>query len=335
MIMKKMFTLGLCLVAIPLSIFAQNVKKYVLMEHFTNTNCGTCGNVNPAFFNVIKVETNKDVHHMAIHPSIPYSDCALYQANTAPQDKRSTFYNIPGTPQVSVNGASVKSVSNISATTLTTETGKTSPISIKVTETNGVAGTTASITVKAANDIPTAEYRLFVAVVEKKVNYKGRNTETVHYNVFRKFLTASNGDGDVFEMPAKGTEKTVNFNYTPQSPWAADQVYVLAFVQNITTKEVLNSGTKFDVTSATDEPKIDNQVQVSPNPTNGIFRYAFDNLTPQYLTITNIVGQVILSKDNVEIINNGELNLVNQPSGVYYLTIKAKEGLAVKKIVKQ
>jgi Outer membrane protein Omp28/Secretion system C-terminal sorting domain len=333
--MKKAITFGICLLAIPLSIFSQNVKKYVLMEHFTNTNCGTCGSINPSFFNVIKVETNKDVHHMTVHPSIPYADCALYQANTAPQDKRSTFYGILGTPRVSVNGAAATSVSNISATTLTTETAKTSPVSIRVTETSGVAGITASITVKAVNDIAAAEYRLFVAVVEKKVNYSGRNSESVHNNVFRKFLTAANGDGDVIAMPAKGAEKTINFNYAAQSPWVADQVYILAFVQNMTTKEILNSGTRFDVVSAVDEPQLDNQVQVSPNPTNGSFNYTFNNLTPQYLTLTNVVGQVVLSKNNEAIVNNDALNLSNQPSGVYYLTIKAKEGFAVKKIVKQ
>jgi hypothetical protein len=333
--MKKTITFGICLLAIPLSIFSQNVKKYVLMEHFTNTNCGTCGSLNPSFFSTIKVETNKDVHHLAIHPSIPYADCALYQANTAPQDKRSTYYAIPGTPRVAVNGAATTGVSNISAATLTAETAKTSPVSVKVTETSGVAGFTASITVKTVNDIEAAEYRLFVALVEKKVNYKGRNTESVHYNVFRKFLTAANGDGDIIVMPAKGAEKMVNFNYTFQAPWVADQMYVLAFVQNMTTKEILNSGTKFDVTSAVDEPQLDNQVQVSPNPTTGSFYYTFNNLTPQYLTLTNVVGQVVLSKNNEAIINNGELNLANQPSGVYYLTIKAKEGFAVKKIVKQ
>jgi Outer membrane protein Omp28/Secretion system C-terminal sorting domain len=333
--MKKTMTLGFCLLAIPLSIFAQSAKKYVLMEHFTNTNCGTCGSLNPSFFNVVKVETNKNVHHLAIHPSIPYDDCALYKANTAPQDKRATLYGILGTPRVSVNGASAIGVSNVSDALLTTETAKSSPLSVKVTETSGVAGVTASITLKAENDIPAAEYRLFVAVVEKKVNYKGRNSESVHYNVFRKFLTSANGDGDVIVMPAKGSEKTINFNYTQQAPWVADQVYVLAFVQNITTKEVLNSGTRFDITSSTNEPQLDNQLSVSPNPTNGSFNYTFSNLTPQYLTLTNIVGQVVLSKNNETIINNGELNLTNQPNGVYYLTIKAKEGFAVKKIVKQ
>jgi Outer membrane protein Omp28/Secretion system C-terminal sorting domain len=333
--MKKTLTLGICLVAIPLSIFAQNVKKYVLMEHFTNTFCGICAASNPGFYSTIKVETNPDVHHLAIHPEIPYMQCPLYQANMTEQTKRKAFYNVQGTPRVCINGGANTSVGSVTTASLATEVAKTSPLSLKVKEITGTTGRTATITVKPVGDVPTAEYRLFVAVVEKKLNFSpvGGNGESIHYDVFRKFLTSA--DGDAYTMPSKGVEASLNFNYTPVAPWVADQVYVLAFIQNMTTKEVLNSGTKFDLTSATDELQLDNQVQVSPNPTNGTFRYAFDNLTPQYLTITNIVGQVILSKDNAEIINNGELNLANQPSGVYYLTIKAKEGLAVKKIVKQ
>jgi hypothetical protein len=331
--MKKSITLCVCLLAIPLSIFAQNVKKYVLMEHFTNTYCSICAASNPSFYTTIKIETNTDIHHLAIHPDIPYLQCPLYQANTTEQVKRKAFYGVSGTPRVSVNGATNASVGSVTTASLAAEVAKTSPLSVKVKEITGTAGRTATITVKPVGDVPAAEYRLFVAIVEKKLNFAANNGESVHYDVFRKFLTSA--DGDAYTMPAKGVEASLNFNYTPAAPWVADQVYVLAFIQNMTTKEVLNSGTKFDVTSATDEPKLDNQVQVSPNPTNGSFRYAFDNLTPQYLTITNIVGQVILSKDNAEIINNGELNLANQPSGVYYLTIKAKEGLAVKKIVKQ
>jgi Outer membrane protein Omp28/Secretion system C-terminal sorting domain len=331
--MKKTMTLGICLLAIPLSIFAQNVKKYVLMEHFTNTYCGTCANTNPSFYTSIKVETNPDVHHLAIHPDIPYTQCPLYQANATEQVKRKVFYGILGTPRVCVNGAANVGLSTITAATLATEVAKTSPLSVKVKEITGVAGRTATISVKPVGDVPAAEYRLFVAVVEKKLNFAAYNGESVHYDVFRKFLTSA--DGDAFTMPAKGVEASLNFNYTPVSPWVADQVYVLAFVQNMTTKEILNSGTKFDVVSAVDEPQLDNQLSVSPNPTNGTFRYAFDNLTPQYLTLTNVVGQVVLSKNNEAIVNNGELNLTNQPSGVYYLTIKAKEGFAVKKVVKQ
>ena len=331
--MKKSFTLGFCLMAIPLSIFAQNVKKYVLMEHFTNTFCSTCAASNPSFYTTIKIETNTDVHHLAIHPDIPYTQCPLYQANTTEQVKRKTFYAIPGTPRVCINGAANASVGSVTTASLAADVAKTSPLSVKVKEISGTAGRTATITVKPVGDVAAAEYRLFVAIVEKKLNFAANNGESIHYDVFRKFLTSA--DGDAYTMPAKGVEASLNFNYTPVAPWVADQVYVLAFIQNMTTKEVLNSGTKFDVTSATDEPQLDNQLSVSPNPTNGTFQYKFEGLTPQYLTITNIIGQVVLSKNNEAIFNNGELSLANQPSGIYYLTIKAKEGLAVKKIVKQ
>jgi hypothetical protein len=333
--MKKTVTLGFCLLAIPLSIFSQSVKKYALMEHFTNTFCSNCASFNPGYYATIKIETNPDIHHLAIHPDIPYTQCPLYQANMTEQVKRKAFYNVQGTPRVSVNGAANAALSSITETFLTTEKAKTSPAAVIVKEISGTTGKTATITVKSVGDVPAAEYRLFVAIVEKKLNFApvGGNGESVHYDVFRKFLTSA--DGDVIAMPAKGSEKTLNFNYTPQSPWVADQVYVLAFVQNITTKEVLNSGTRFDITSSTTEPQLDNQLSVSPNPTNGSFNYTFSNLTPQYLTLTNIIGQVVLSKNNETIINNGELNLTNQPNGVYYLTIKAKEGFAVKKIIKQ
>ena len=273
------------------------------------------------------------MHHLAIHPDIPYTQCPLYQANTTEQVKRKTFYAIPGTPRVCINGAANASVGSVTTTSLAADVAKTSPLSVKVKEISGTAGRTATITVKPVGDVAAAEYRLFVAIVEKKLNFAANNGESIHYDVFRKFLTSA--DGDAYTMPAKGVEASLNFNYTPVAPWVADQVYVLAFIQNMTTKEVLNSGTKFDVTSATDEPQLDNQLSVSPNPTNGTFQYKFEGLTPQYLTITNIIGQVVLSKNNEAIFNNGELNLANQPSGIYYLTIKAKEGLAVKKIVKQ
>jgi Outer membrane protein Omp28/Secretion system C-terminal sorting domain len=331
--MKKTFTLGICLLAIPLSIFAQSVKRYVLMEHFTNTYCSICAASNPGFYTTIKIETNTDIHHLAIHPDIPYLQCPLYQANTTEQVKRKTFYGIQGTPRVSINGAANASVGSVTTASLAAEVAKTSPLSVKVKEISGTSGRTATITVKPVGDVPAAEYRLFVAIVEKKLNFAANNGESVHYDVFRKFLTSA--DGDAYTIPTKGVEASLNFNYTPMSPWVADQVYVLAFIQNMTTKEILNSGTKFDITSSNDEAQLDNQLKIIPNPTNGVLHYTFDNLTPQYLKVTNIIGQVILTKDNVEIINNGELNLSNQPNGVYYLTIKAKEGLAIKKIVKQ
>ena len=89
---------------VSLALSAQtSVKKYVLLEHFTNSKCSVCASKNPAFFTLIDQYPN-DVHHVSIHPSTPYSTCVFYQSNTTENEARADFYNIPGTPRVAVNG---------------------------------------------------------------------------------------------------------------------------------------------------------------------------------------------------------------------------------------
>jgi hypothetical protein len=327
--MNKLFKLGLVLLfTTPLSIKAQNVKKYVLLEHFTNTRCGICAGTNPAFFTAINVEKNTNVHHMSIHSSIPYSDCKFYVANKTEQDDRAKFYALPGTPRVSINGAALVNAANVSAANVTTIAAETSPLSVKVTETTG-ASRTATIKLKTVGTLPTGTHKLSVAIVEKKVNYAGPNGETVHYNVFRKWLN----DADV-TLGALNTEVTSTFNYTLDASWNASEIYVLAIVQNNTSKAVLNSGTRFDVTSATDEPSVDAQVSVSPNPTKEKVFVSFDKITPQYLTVSNAVGQLV---ERVNGLNSTgyELNMSSYPSGIYFIKLKSAEGVALKKVVKE
>lgn len=310
------------------SIEAQNVKKYVLLEHFTNTRCGICAGSNPDFYTAINVENNKNVHHLSIHSMIPYVDCKFYVANKTEQDTRADFYALPGTPRVSVNGAALANVSNITANSIQTFAVETSPLSVLVTETTG-ASRTATIKLKTVGILPTGTYKLNVAIVEKKIDYAGPNGETIHHNVFRKWLN----NADV-TLGALNAELTSTFNYSLDPSWSASNIYVLAFVQNNTSKAVLNSGTRFDVTSATDEPSVDTQVSVSPNPTKEKIFLTFDKITPQYLTVSNTIGQVV---ERVSALNSTgyELNMSSYPSGIYFIKLKSVEGIALKKVVKE
>lgn len=243
--MKKLITL--------LLLFAQIVMllgqapKYVLLEHFTNTNCGVCGSVNPTFYQNIDINANTKVHHLSIHSSIPYVSCVFYQANKTPQDARATFYNIPGTPRVSINGTNPTGASNISATTIDNNfCNNCSPLEVKVTETSGTSRT-ASVQLKSVGTPPAGTHRVFVALVEKIVNYNAPNSEIVHHNVFRSFLTASNGDA--VALPTQGNSVNLNFSYTVDAAWAAAEVYAVVWVQTDATNAVINSGTRFDVSS--------------------------------------------------------------------------------------
>jgi Outer membrane protein Omp28/Secretion system C-terminal sorting domain len=329
--MKKVFTIisFFC----TLTVFGQ-AKKYALVEHFSNTLCSICAGTNPSFFSTVKVETNPNMHHISYYSAIPYSTCKFYVANKIPQDARATYYGLPGTPRASINGQALTALGNITEATVTQNAGSNALVSVNVTEVIGGTNT-ATIKVKAFQNIPTATYRLFVALVEKKVSYSAPNGEPTHYNVFRKFINLNGEAGDVVAAINTGAEITAAFSYTLDASWVATQIYAVAWVQNPTTKEVLNSGTRFDITSAVEEkPSIDAQVAVSPNPTIGKSLLTFDKLTPQYLTISNIAGQVF---QNVRLAqsNSYELDIADLPKGIYIVKVYAKEGIALKKIVKE
>ena len=326
--MKKNITFALLLSS--LTLFGQ-AKKYALVEHFTNTNCSVCASQNPSFYTRVSIETNTDLHHISYHWRTPYTACAYYQVNTVPQDTRADYYGVPGSPRASLNGATQTSLTNITTAAITAA-ATTSSLSISLKETTGTART-ATVKVKTTATIPVGTYKLYAALVEKKTNYAGPNGETTHHNVFRAFLTAADGNA----ITPSATEQTLSFNYNPAdiSSAVAAQLYVVTWVQNATTKEVINSATRFDPqTTATKEASIEAQVAVSPNPTTGKVNVTFEKVTPQYLTVCNINGQVLETVKDVKS-TSYELNFYNYVAGVYFIKVKSAEGVAIKRIVKE
>ncbi len=317
------------LVVTPLSmsrLLAQNVKKYALVEHFTNTRCGICASNNPSFFTTIGVETNKNVHHVSYHSRIPYSDCALYVLNKTEQDTRADLYSIGGTPRAAVNGVSTVPVSSVSAQTIT-DNATTSPLEVSVTE-SGNSPRQATVLVKWVGTPPSGNHEILIAIVEKKVSYSAPNGEKTHYNVFRKFLKK-----EALTLPAKGAEKSFPLQFNIESAWVGSEIYVLAFVQNIDNKQVINSGTKFDPSvSSLPTTNLDAQVSLSPNPCTEKCFIQFDKMTPQYLTVSDVSGKIFLTEKRLN--NDGyELNLKGFARGLYFVKIQSAEGVALKKVV--
>ena len=326
--MKKGLTLALSLFLITTTAFGQ-AKRYALLEHFTNTRCGTCASLNPSLFTTIKVETNADLHHISYHWQTPYANCLYYQANPAPQNERAAYYNVPGSPRVSLNGAAQTQTVFITPP-IVEAAAATSPISVKVSENLGTTGGSRTVTIKVKSVAGTinGNFRLYVAVVEKKTNYESPNGETVHYNVFRKFLTASSGN----DITLTANEQSIFLDYQPDLATSA-QLYAVAWVQNVTTREVLNSGTRFDGLTATNDLEVGNSITVFPNPTTGKTTLTFDKRTPQYLTVQNVAGQVL---ETVKGFNSTsyELDMSKYSAGIYFLKIKSEAGTTIKKVVK-
>lgn len=73
------------------------------------------------------------------------------------------------------------------------------------------------------------------------------------------------------------------------------------------------------------------QVQVYPNPNNGVFNVKFETAEPRVITIYNTIGKVI-SKTNSNAAQI-ELNISQQNAGIYILQVENPSGKALKKLI--
>ncbi len=329
--MKRIYSLIFALVLIGLDLYGQIApKKYVLLEHFTNTRCGTCASRNPTFFDLVH-ENEGDVHHISIHPPVPYSQCAFYQHNTNDNLSRADFYGVPGTPRVYVGG--VRNSENgklMSQERLNTHLNQTAPIQIIVSELEENNSREVSISIQTYEELEGDNLTLFAAVVEKEVAYNAPNGEKEHFNVLRELRP--NFDGTRFQPAAVGESKSFDFSYNLNAEWDASQVYVLAFVQNTQTKEVLNSGTKFDdVSTSIEETALDRNIQLYPNPTSDFIYLQSKEQTIdiQRVSLYNNSGILLESFKG----NPSKMDIREYPSGIYFVKLESEKAVSYRKVI--
>lgn len=302
----------------------------MLIEHFTNTWCPICASRNPSL-NALILKYPKDVHHVSIHPPYPYSGCPLYQYNKVENQERANYYNIQGSPSVVINGGSVQGGNPlISENSLKTEIAKTSPVSIIITETKNGIARTAKVRVKSTTGI-NGTLKLYAMIVEKNLRFTASNGELDHYNVFRKFLTPSAGQNITI---SSAVEQSFDFSFNDEPAWKSDEVYVLAFVQNTGTKEVLNSGTKFDELTTSLSNQNIKPLKVFPSLAT---EHLYIELPPYQVTkvsLINIQGQAV----SLGTVSKGHINYINIHSlaqGVYWIQVNAGKELFVTKFIKR
>lgn len=301
------------------------------MEHVTNSNCGVCGATNPGYYNTIKPYEG-NYHHLTIHPRFPYTSCVFYQANKTEQDSRATYVGASSTPTVFINGLLKRSASQVTKAILDVELAKTSPIEVIVKE-SGTNSRTVTVEVKTVGTKPGGSYKVVAAIAEKVRNQATPNGEKVHYDVFRKFLTAATGDA--ITLADNGSSTNLNFNYDVNTNWVESETYLLVWIQDETTKEVLNSGSKFDIIAKTNN-LTNSDVKLVFNPVRSNLALQLNkNLDGGNYLIMNIMGQ-ILSQGTI-ITNNNRLDIPvsHFESGMYFIRLESKGQKITKRWIKE
>lgn len=298
---------------------AQLPLRYATLELFTNTPCPICGSQNPGLFS--RLENYQDQYHLiSFFPGKPYTSCIFYQANTSENLARFNFYpGIAGTPTVVINGLELKSAGSVSNTVLDEITGGESWLSVDVNETTG-ANRTVNISLRdhVGGSLETGV--LFTVIVEREILYNAPNGETLHHNVFRKFLTATGGD----EVDLSSGMANLTYTYEVDSEWQEDETYVIAWLMDPETKEVYNSGTKYDPVIASSHELTRDLLHLYPNPASSrIWITTPENVNTAFLLIFDATGKLVYD-EHVSDLSALEIDCSHWPAGNYSVTFKSE-----------
>ena len=328
------------LFVLPTNLDAQeDNKRYVFLEHFTNTSCGICAGRNPTFRSTILDEyQDTEVIHVEYHPSVPYTNDVFYVQNPEENEARRNYYGVSGTPRMFIWGEQVPLSSQLlPLSNLEAVLGQTAAVEIKVQEIKDGANRSVNVGLTALENVPAGDWRLRVIVVERVIEQTTNNGETEHHNVFRKILNT--WEGSNLSILAGTETENLTFDYTLEADWQDDQIYAIAFLQKDDTKEVLNVGSSWNNQQFVGIDDANNEqisLELSPNPATDYLRVSFEQNVFQnsLFEIYDIAGILVQQHHIVASQYTNTIAIQELPEGIYMGVWKHEEGSIAKRFVK-
>jgi len=248
--MKKFILFGLII-----SSFLLGAEKKALTEIMTNETWPYCGPQDAAFDayfdptnpNYVGDENSANWARVKYSMSWPSSTDPFYLANPTEQNERRNYYGVNGIPAGFGNGSSAGSSAATWRSSGLSNIGDPTPVSIVFN--GGMINDVLqmSVTVSSESDLSTTDLRLFVCTSIDSVYYNSPSAYDDFENVFIDFLTSSSGQ----DLDLDGVNDiTEEFNWSMPSPWPntnpniiwdISDLNVIAFVQNYTSKDVLQA----------------------------------------------------------------------------------------------
>ncbi len=323
--------------------------RIVLIEDFSSVTCTNCPRASE-IVSKIEHDNNKRAVTIQFHLDIPGIRDPFYAANKPHNDARANYYGgFNGLPQVFVNGLPTEATNEPAVRSdFASAAAVDAPLRLNVTQTNEGSGFAVKVEVETQGALPNG-YRLYAVAVEgvvertakyftdtaKSIPYIG---ETVFHDLFRTFASPTNG----VELIVNGAgKKSFDWSYQLGDKWASGEMYVIAWVQDEFTEEIIQAGFS---------PK---PPSLSVNELNAVAGYALEPIVPNpalqdarlrftlgapenvelaiYSTDGQLVRSTVLGK-----MESGQhatqIDVNGLPTGLYTVSLRAGQFQATEKL---
>jgi hypothetical protein len=319
-------------------------KKTVLVEHFTNTVETECEEADFILNNL--VNSSNDVIDIRYHTSFPEGD-PFYLHNPAASSAREVYYGLSSVPYSMMDGGFTSAhkfdyeLKTIEKAVIDTQTLKEPLFDLQLSTDNTGSSVNIQCALTALSDIPQSWITLYIVVIEREITQiTEENEEKIYQSVVKKMLPNPAGTS-YYKSWSAGEHADVNYSWTFTNVFDAEEVRVVAFVQNEDTREIYQTTIdKRDYLPPTsdngiylDQPL---KIIVFPNPASGITYVKFNQPVNDKCRIElfDNIGKLLYSD---EICKGEELvhfNTADLNNGLYILRIADnKRVIDVKKLI--
>ena len=332
-----------------LNVVDKFAPRKILNEIFTSSTCGPCvaGNAN-----YLKVTTGL-TQHSTIKYQVNWPGTGDPYCTQEVRD-RVSFYGINSVPRMEVDGGWDGNASSFTSALYDQFNAKPSFLEItgavSLTWKNKV---TADITLNPLVNFASNNLKLFAVITEGTTFFnKKSNGEKEFEDVTKKIMPSSTGMALSPMTKSTSVSKSLNFtfngnyrlpldgstaqhinNSTENSIETWDDLAVVVFVQDATTKEVLQSET-FPI-ALTSVEAIEQGINLYPNPANDMFNINVGALASEKanVTVTNAQGQIVYNGSLVN--GNAQISVANLSEGMYMVSVQSgSKNLNTKMVVR-
>lgn len=283
-----------------------------LIEKFTSSTCAPCASYNNTTFNPYYTAQNQNFNYIAYQMNWPGTGDPYY---TAEGGVRRDYYGVNAITSLWIDGAEYSTSNAQAALTTHVNTEATKPAYFGLTANRNLTGGNAVINYNITPYI-SGSYVMHAAVIEKVTsNNVATNGETSFKHVMMKMVP--NASGTTINCTA-GTPLSGQITASIASTFIeqATDLEVIVFIQNPTTKEILQSFTATNALSLEDNAIA--KVKLYPNPASNSIQFA--NVQDATIMITDVTGKVVLQSAGVD--ENSIINVSHLNSGIYLVNIK-------------
>lgn len=322
----------------------KTAPRVVLHEVFSSSTCGPCRPGNVQLMNVLDQKDPADYAMVKYQMSWPGTGDPYY---TLEGNSRRTFYAVSGIPDLNVDGAKWK-LNPTGYTTAMFDEAKAIPAIVEIAANHWRVGNTVWATATFTSFKDLSNVRAFMVINEKITDQNVKtNGEAEFHHVMKKMMTGTTGQlisslkantpvtiskdftfpGD-YTLPDNAQDTRIaNVNKTFHTVEQFDDLEVVVFLQNTTTKEVYQAAnSKSFGTGVANATKSQSAVKVFPNPAQDNIGVDF-NVTNEgrvRFEIVNQLGQVVKMEEKGKLaVGEYFMNFSTETlnNGVYYLNV--------------